>query len=95
MVLALSFQNRLQQGRSNLVDPAGWPKIGLLNWAFGSILSVFPRKKSKTQSSLTFLQSGPRKFSKSDFSGLAPIRRVLRFECQRCHKDQGVGGLTV
>ena len=40
-------------------------------------MSVFPRKKSKTQSSLNFLQSGPRKFSKSDFSGLAPIRRVL------------------
>ena len=37
----------------------------------------FPRKNSKTQSSLNFLQSGPRKFSKSDFSGLAPIQRVL------------------
>ena len=40
-------------------------------------MSVFPRRNSKTQSSLNFLQSGPRKFSKSDFSGLAPIRRVL------------------
>ena len=40
-------------------------------------MSAFPRKKSKTQSSLNFLQSGPRKFSKSDFSGLAPIRRAL------------------
>ena len=41
-------------------------------------MSVFPRIKSKTQSSLNFLQSGPRKFRKSDFSGLAPIRRVLK-----------------
>ena len=40
-------------------------------------MSVFPRKNSKTESSLNFLQSGPRKFTKSDFSGLAPIRRVL------------------
>ena len=40
-------------------------------------MSVFPRKNSKTQSSLNFFQSGPRKFTKSDFSGLAPIRRVL------------------
>ena len=34
-------------------------------------------KLCKTQSSLNFLQSGPRKFTRSDFSGLAPIRRVL------------------
>ena len=40
-------------------------------------VGFFPRKNSKTQSSLNLLQSGPRKFSKSDFSGLAPIRRVL------------------
>ena len=71
------LQNRLQWGRSNLVDPAEWPKIGLLNRDSGSILSVFPRKNSKTESSLNFLQSGPRKFTKSDFSGLAPIRRAL------------------
>ena len=32
-----------------------------------------PRTNSKTQSSLNFLQSGPRKLTKSDFSGLAPI----------------------
>ena len=51
--------------------------MGLLNRDFGSILSFFPRKNSKTQSSLNSLQSGPRKFTKSDFSGLAPIRRVL------------------
>ena len=62
-----------------LVDPAEWSKIGLLNRDFGSILSVFPRKNSKTESSLNFLQSGPRKFTKSDFLGLAPIRRVLIF----------------
>ena len=34
----------LQWGRSNLVDPAEWQKIGLQNQDFGSILSVFPRK---------------------------------------------------
>ena len=34
-------QNRLQQGRSNLVDPARWPKIGLLNRDFGSIFCQF------------------------------------------------------
>ena len=68
------FQNRLQWGRSNLGDPAEWPKVGLLNRDFGSILSVSPRKNSKTQSSLNFSESRPRKFTKSDFSGLAPIR---------------------
>ena len=52
------------------------PKIRLLNRDFGNILSIFPRKNSKTQSSLNFLQSGPRKLTKSDFSGVAPIRRV-------------------
>ena len=61
----------MQWGRPNLVDPAEWPISGLLNQDFGRILSVFHRKNSKTQSSLNFLQSGPRKFTKSDFSGLA------------------------
>ena len=65
-------QSRLHWGRSNLVEPAEWPKIGLRNRDFGSILSIFP-----AQSSLNFLQSGPRRFTKSDFSGLAPIQRVL------------------
>ena len=82
------FQNRLQIGRSNLVDPAEWPKSGLLNRDFGSISSVFPRKNSKTQSSQKiFFSPDPgnllnlifRKFTKSDFSGLALIRRVLIF----------------
>ena len=36
-------------------------------------MSVFPRKNSKAQSSLNFLQSGPRKFTESGFSGLVPI----------------------
>ena len=69
-----------------------WPCGVAENWftkpGFGSILSVFSRRKSKTQSSLNFLQSGPRKFSKSDFLGLAPIRRVLIGASGR---DQGGG----
>ena len=73
----LPGQNRLQWGRSDLGDPAEWPKIGLLNRDFGSILSVFPWKNSKTQSSLNHFQSGPRRFTKYNFSGLAPIRWVL------------------
>ena len=48
-------QNCLQWGRSNLVDPAGAPKIRLLNRDFGNTLSIFARKNSKTQSSLNFL----------------------------------------
>ena len=40
-------QNCLQWGRSNLVDPAGSPKIRLLNRDFGNILSISPRKNSK------------------------------------------------
>ena len=36
-------------------------------------MSIFFRKNSETQSSLR-----PRKFTKSDFSGLAPIQRVLK-----------------
>ena len=66
--------NCLQWGRSNLVDPAGWPKIGLLNWILGSSLWVFPRQKAK----LNFLQSRPRKFTKLIFSGLAPIQWVRK-----------------
>ena len=60
----VSDRNRLQWGRPYSVDPAEWPNIGLLNRVFGSILSVF-QEKSKTQSSLNFLQSGPPKFTKS------------------------------
>ena len=69
-----AIRNSLQQGRSNLVDPAEWPKISLLNRGFGSILSIFLKKNSKRQSSLNFLQSGPQKFTKPEFSGLAPIQ---------------------
>ena len=50
-----AIQNRLQWGRSNLVDPAGSPKIRLLNRDLGNFLSIFPRKNSKTQSSLNLL----------------------------------------
>ena len=67
-------QNCLQWGQSNLADPVESPKIRSLNWDFGNILSIFPKKNSKTQSSLNFLQSGSRRFTKSDFSGLAPIQ---------------------
>ena len=73
------FQNRLQWGQSNLVDPAEWPKIGLLNRDFGSMLSVFLWKNSKTQSSLNFFIPDPRTFTKSAFSELAPIRWGLNF----------------
>ena len=59
------------------IGPVQLAENWFTNRDFGSILSVFPRKGSKTQSSLNFLQSGPRKFCKSDFSGLAPIRRAL------------------
>ena len=40
------FRNCLQWGRSNLADPAGSPKINLLNQDFGNMLSIFPRKKT-------------------------------------------------
>ena len=51
----------------------------------------FARKTSKTQSSLNFLQSGPRRFTKSDFSGLAPIWRVLYFRQPEVRQVVGVG----
>ena len=86
----LEVWNCLQWGRSNLADPAEWPKICLLNRDFGHILSNFPRKNSKTQSSLNFLLSGPRKLTKSDFSGLAPIRRVLRGSLKEERAPQSV-----
>ena len=35
----------MQWGRSNLVDPAGWTKIGLLSCGVGSSLLILPRKK--------------------------------------------------
>ena len=40
-------QNCLQWGRCNLVDPAGLPKIGLLNRGFGGILAVSLRKTAE------------------------------------------------
>ena len=59
-----------------------WPRGVAENWftkpGFWEKYVDFPRQNSKTQSSLNFLLSGPRKFTKSDFSGLAPIRRVLK-----------------
>ena len=39
--------------------PTGVPKIRLLNRDFGHILSIFPRKNSKTQSSLNFFSPDP------------------------------------
>ena len=43
----LKYQNCLQWGRSNLVDPAESPKIRLLNRDFGNILSIFLGKIAK------------------------------------------------
>ena len=44
------------------------------------MFSVFPRRDKTQQNTeaLNCLQSGPRKFAKSDFSALAPIQRVLK-----------------
>ena len=58
-------------GRSNLGDPAEWSKIGWLNRRFGSILFLF-LEKQQNQSTLNFLQFGPRKFAKSDFRDIGP-----------------------
>ena len=52
-------QNCLQWGRSNLVDPAEWPKIRLLNRDLGKKFVKLSQENSKTQSSLNFNQSGP------------------------------------
>ena len=47
----------LQWGRPNLVEPAEWPKIRLLNQGFGSILYLFSSgKQQNTLSSLNLLQ---------------------------------------
>ena len=40
-------------GPVQLADPGEWPKIGLLNRGYGRILSIFPRKDSKTQNFLS------------------------------------------
>ena len=37
----------------------------------------FPQEKQQNTKFTKFFQFGPRKFTKSDFSGLAPIQRVL------------------
>ena len=47
--------------------PGFWEHFGNLSYG----------KNSQTESSLNFLQSGPQKFTKSDFSGLAAIQRVF------------------
>ena len=83
--LARSFS---LQGPFAIIGPVQfcWPRRAAETWStklgfWERVLSVFPWKNSKTQSSLNFLQSGPRKFTKSDFSGLAPIRLVLIHAC--------------
>ena len=94
-------RNCLQWGRSNLVDPAEWPEIVLLNRDFGSILSIFLRRKKKGNTEFTkFSLVRTPKFTKSDFSGLAPMRGVLisrdmgfwvseRFRVARLQKEVG------
>ena len=67
----VTFENCLQWGGSNLVDPAEWPKIRLLNQDFGNNSSIFPRKNSKTQGSLNILQSRPWKITNRIF-GIGP-----------------------
>ena len=53
--------------------PRGVAENSFTKPGFGEhFVSIFPRKNSKTQSSLNFLQSGPRQFTKSDFSGIGP-----------------------
>ena len=47
------------EGQSNLEDAAEWPKPGLLNQAFGSIMWVFLGQAAESQSSLNLLQSDP------------------------------------
>ena len=70
----LSKSELFAMGSVQFSYPAESPKICLLNRVLGKLLSIFPRKKKQNTESLNFLQSGPPKFSKSDFSGLAPIR---------------------
>ena len=56
-------QNCLQRGRSNLVEPAEWPKIRSLNRDLGKTIVDFSLENSKTQSSPNILQSGSWKFT--------------------------------
>ena len=73
-VLVTSDQNCLQWRRLNLVDPTESPKIRLLKTGtLGTFCRFFSQeKKAKTLSSLNFLESGPRKVTKSDFFGIGP-----------------------
>ena len=50
---------------------------------FGEHFDDISQGKQQTQSALNFYQSGPRKFTKADFSGLVPIQRVLNKESAR------------
>ena len=59
-------------GPAQFSRPRGVAENSFTKPGFGKILSTFPRKKSKTQSSLNLLQSGPWKFTKSDFFGIGP-----------------------
>ena len=42
----ITFQNCLQWGRSNFVDPVEWPKIRLLSRDFGTILLILAQRKT-------------------------------------------------
>ena len=44
-------------GSWGFVDPAEWPKTGLLNWDSGSILSVSPWEKQQSSHSLKTLST--------------------------------------
>ena len=59
-VLMFCYRDPTSWGRSNLVDPAEWPKTRLLNRDFGNMLSTFPRKNSKMRNSLYLFSPDPR-----------------------------------
>ena len=64
--------NCLQWGRSNLVDPAGWPKIGLLNWLWGAFCTFFLGKTAQNTEFTKFSSVRTPEFTKSVFFGIGP-----------------------
>ena len=90
LIIDWKNQNCLQWGQSNLVDPAESPKNWFTKLGFWEHFVSFSKEKQQKTEFTNFLQSGSRKFTKSDFSGLAPIRRVLKDDDQHFFGKVGI-----
>ena len=73
---------------SNLVDPAEWPKNGLLNRGFGIILLILPRKKQENTEFTQLSSVRTQKFTKFNSVHTRRITKTSGFTRGVC-KNRG------